>query len=342
MNQSMVKAMQRDLNLFQYTGESMLSYERRILYCACAQWIRYFVLDQNEMGESYPKSKKYLLRRGKETIPYLIEAFPECVKWFSSEGEEWTFKKFIHDIREDMISSGELLIDEERKVCVPSFAKIPLIGNIDRIKGISKSKMHYETYVGITRIAKSDSDEQTPYRLRIDSREFSDQLFSEGVYSTCSDIDKYEFFNPESKKALYLSWENKPNNNKKTAFARIQIINGLQEYYLFRRKGNDRWENARLQEYYKDSGEYRRIMLALRAEARNPMKALFIDRREVVLLKLLCQLPRIQEIQLRTFCWPIESHEDRLNYVVPKQIWPMITEMLADLNIELQESRKNE
>ena len=338
----MVKAMQRDLNIFQYAGESIPSYEQRLLYSACAQWVRYFVLDQNEMGEYYPKSKKYLLRRGKETIPYLIEAFPECVKWFSSEGEEWTFKKFIQDIREDMIATGELLIDEEHKVCVPSFTRVPLIENIDRIKGISKSKLHNEAYVGITRIAQSDSDDLTPYRLRIDSRMFSEKLFSEGVYSTCNDIDKYEFFNPESKNALYLSWDNKPNNNKRFAFARIQIINGLQEYYLFRKKEDDRWENVHLQEYYKDSGEYRRIMLALRAEAGNPMQAIFKERSEVVLLKLFCHLPRVQEMQLRTFCWPMESYDDRLNYVVPRQIWPAIMELLADLNIKLRESRENE
>lgn len=333
----MVEAMQKDLNISRYTGESTLAYEQRLLYSACAQWIRFFVLDQNEMGESYPKSKKYLLRRGKETITHLIESFPECVKWFSSEGDEWAFKKFIHDIREDMIASGELMIDEENKVCLPSFSRIPLTGNIERVKGISKSKLRNEGYVGITRIAKSDSDDLTSYRLRIDSKVFSKILFSEGVYSTCTDIDKYEFFNPDSKKALYLSWDSKPNNNKRIAFARIQIINGLQEYYLFRRKGNDRWENAHLHEYYKDSGDYRRIMLALRAEAGNPMKALFKKRGEIILLNLYCHLPRIQEMQLRTFCWPIKSHDDRLNYVVPRLIWPMITEMFADLNIELHE-----
>ena len=339
MNTSIFKAMQKDLNLSQYSGESMLSFEKRLLYCACAQWMRFFVLDQNERGESYPKSKKYLLRRGRETIPYMIKAFPESADWFTSEDDEWPFMNFIRDIRESMVATGELLIDEKGGVCLPSYTNRALIGNVDRILGVNNSKMEGEIYVGITRIIKTGFDDREPYRLRIDSRVFADELFSRSTFSTCHDMDRYEFFNPYSRKALYQSWDNKPNNNIRIAFARMQVINGMQEYYLFRKKSDGKCENARLQDYYKEQGEYRRIMLALRAEAGNHMKAFFKDCGEAILLKLFCYLPRVQDMQLRTFCWPRESYDDRLNYIVPKWIWSMLTEMFKDLHIELQEDR---
>ena len=339
MNPTLFKAIQKELNLTQYTGETSISYKRRLLFCACAQWMRVFVLDQNERGESYPKSKKYLLQRGRETISPLINAFSECSDWFSSESEEWPYKTYIRDLRESMIATGELLINAEGNICIPSYNKKALFVNVDRITGMNMTKAKGEMYVGITKIAEVSARED-PYRLRIDSKVFVEELFSKSAYSSCNDIEQYEFFNPYSKKALYQAWDSAPNRDTKIAFGRRQIINGLQEYYLFRRRRDGRWENARLQDFYKERGEQRRIMLTLRENVGNQMIALYKNCGEAFLLKLFCYLPRVQEMQLRAFCWPRESHEDRLNYVVPKKLWPLVPEMCADLHIKLQETEK--
>ena len=338
MNRSLFNAMKDDLGIFPYNGESEFSILTRILYSACANWLRFFVLDQDENGKPYPKSKHYILNRGKETISHLIGAFPEISDWFVTEGEEWPYIGFIRELRELMIAAGEFLPDDAGKLKLPVYTLRPVAENISRVYGMNKDigkRDKDEYYVGACRIREGINPKDL-FFLRLDSKEFTKDIFSKAVYSPCPDIGRFEFFNPDSRGALYQSWEEAPCRNVRYAFGRIQIINGLYEYYLFRKSEGGQWGNARFPDYYKERGEHRRVMLAQRSESGNPMKALYRDYGSVFFLRLYCRIPLQQEIQIRSYGWPVNEYGDMFNYIIPKQVWPIVEDICSELCIELQ------
>lgn len=338
MNRQLFDSMKKNLGISAYNGESDISLMTRILYSACTKWMRVFVIDQDENGKPYPKSKHYILSRGKETISHLIEAFPEIRGWFVSEDEEWPYMGFIREIRELMINAGEILPDDAGRLMLPEYTLRPIAENVFRVYGMQKeigNREKGECYVGVTRIRDGIST-GGPFFLRLDSREFTKDLFSAAVYSPCPDMDRFEFFNPDSRGALYQAWEDKPGKNARVALGRLQIINGLHEYYLFRKSDESQWGNARFPDYYKEHGEHRRIMLAQRSESGNPMKAQFKDYGDACLIKLHCRIPLQQEIQVRTFGWPVNTYGDMFNYIIPKQVWPIVEDICRELCIELQ------
>lgn len=341
MNRQLFNSMKNDLGISPYNGEPEFSLMTRILYSACAKWMRFFIVDQDENGKPYPKSKHYILNRGRETILHLIEAYPEIKSWFVSEGEEWPYMGFIRELRELMITAGEILLDDTGRLMLPEYTLRPITENTFRIYGMPKEiggGNKSETYVGITRI-REDICSKEPLFLRVDSIAFAKDVFSAVVYSPCPEMDRFEYFNPDSRSALYQSWENKPGRNARFALGRMQIINGMHEYYLFRKSEGDQWENARFPDYYKEHGEHRRIMLAQRFEAGNPMNAQYKDYGNVCLLRLYCRIPLQQETQIRLYGWPVNTYEDMFNYIIPKQVWPIVKDICRELYIELQTMR---
>ena len=341
MNRQLFNSMKNDLGIIPYNDESDFSLLIRTLYSACAKWMRFFVIDQDENGKPYPKSKHYILNRGKETISHLIEAFPEIRGWFVSEDEEWPYMGFIREMRELMITGGEILPDDTGRLMLPEYTLRPITENTFRIYGMPKEVENgnkKETYVGITRI-REDISSKDPLFLRVDSITFAKNVFSAAVYGPCSEMDRFEFFNPYSRSALYQSWENKPGKNARFALGRTQIINGMHEYYLFRKSEGGQWENARFPDYYKEHGEHRRVMLAQRFESGNPMNALYKDCGNVCLLRLYCRIPLQQEIQIRLYGWPVNTYGDMFNYIIPKQVWPIVEDICRELYIKLQTMR---
>lgn len=348
MNRSLLKVMQNDLGITAYIGEKDYSLATRVLYSACAEWMRYFMLDQDENGEAYPKTKRYLLSRGRESIVRLIDSFPETRAWFVAEGEDWPYVSFIKDLRELMVDAGELLADNEGNLHLPEFLQKPAGESLCRIRGIKgdiKNKNDKEQHAGITRIcsyAEKIKEAEPFFPLEIDSRKFSVDIFKSANYGECLDMGRYEFFNPHSHKALYQSWENSPGKGMDLALGRIKIINGMYEYYLFRRNSHGEWDNSRLSDFLVKRREYRRIMLAQRMDAGKPMSATFKNFGNVMLLKLYCFMPWQQETQVRTYGWPVKSYDDRLNYYIPLSAWPVIEKVCGELCIELQGSITNE
>ncbi len=339
MDESLLQAIQKELNINPYTGENEIQYAVRLLYSACASWMRYFVLDEDEYGNAYPKTKKYLLNRSKETISRLLEAFPECQNWFIDETDTSPFMGFIQTLRERMLESGELLSNDEAKIVLPKASAVSINGEGDwvRVLGFDDQEKNKNIIsTGIARIRPGDSECKKELECPFNSEEFVQKILGIKKWSICGKLDDFEFFDPTTKRPLYQAWIQPDKTEGKLSLGRLAIINGKYEYYMFKKVGRA-WENIKLPTFFQDKREQQRIMLGLRSKVGNPMRADFKKAGQCIILYLYCRLPLIEETRLKTYCWPLNSYNDEICYVVPWQLWPKIHQMCENLCIKPEE-----
>ena len=339
MNKQLLRKMSEDMQIDAYQGENIDQFACRVIHSALAEWMRCFILDLDEKGVEFPKSKVYVLRRGQRILAHLLGVFPECRKWFvSPDTHDESYKEYISFLRESMIQSEEFIFDDSRiSVPMPSlydcgFGVFRLVGDIDN--DVSKAKV-----CGITRIV---GDSHLGNLLvkgfllhSLDVRE----LFEKSHWTVCDTIENYEFFKPRYKAPLYSSWDRIPDVTMNYHLSRIQLINGMSEYYLMKCQGAQ-WSASRLNEVLVARNEYRRIMLWLRKSVENPMKLYFRYMGNCVVFNRNCRFPATEETVINTFCWPIGAvYLDDMSFVAPIELWPMMLEVAKQLSIEVQEDK---
>lgn len=156
MKKELIEAMQNDMRIFPYIGESEKQLCSRLVYSGIAQWLRCFVLDSSD-SQSAGKSKKYLYSRGKEVLDSFCDAAPELKDWFCIDeavGEDDP----IRNIREKMICANEFVEDNlNSSLLLPVHHVFSCGDNVEREVGLSGERISCE-YVGVTRIKQSKCD----------------------------------------------------------------------------------------------------------------------------------------------------------------------------------------
>ena len=193
-------------------------------------------------------------------------------------------------------------------------------------------------HIGITRVVRREQDsESNAIMNEISIVEYLDRVFESGTWNECHSLEDFEFFNPYSKRPPYQSWTNAIPNHDKRMLARLTLYNGLHEYHLIWRQ-QDKIMNSPLSYVLEEWKEERRVLLALRKQVGNPMGATYEIRDSVYLLNLYCGLPTREQSIIDTYCWPLNSMDDKYNYVVPDFVWEDIKKLIVDsLGIELKE-----
>ena len=339
MRKSLYQTLIHDLGIQKYEGETENQVICRTLYAAVARWIRYFVLDENDSMKAHPKSKRYILKRLRETVERLINVFPEVEQWFRSEGDLWDYSEFYKVIRDDMIRTQELY-DVDGRIMLPSYKLRSYPCGLCRIIGISENEVYETKAAGISRIAiflESSIEPMEMQQLFVESKKFTEWIYHSAKWTKHMNTEGLEFFNPYSRRALYQSWDNAPVISFRWALGRISIVNGLFEYYLMKQMDGV-WYSTKLAEIFFENKDYRRIMLGLRSMVNNQISAIAEYRKNAVILHFYCKLPVLETTLIKTFCWPLESFSDDRNYVVPIEVWPFIKELCRNLCITLEEN----
>ena len=336
-NNALVK-MAQDMRIERYAGEAQSNYTGRIIYSALCQWMRYVVID--ETTQKYDrKSKAYVLGRIKELLVIMSEAFPVSKRWIFRDlknpvdGEE-----LVRELRDKMLAARELLeVDESRNIGLPAYETNYCTDDYDRMTGLSEEISRTE-YVGITRVVRKKHDnENRGLENKIDINDYIDWIYVGASWNECHNIEAFEFFNPFSKRPPYQSWTNTVSGDEKSILARLTLYNGLHEYHLIK-KENDTYMNAPITNVLAEWKEERRVLLALRKKVGNAMQATYEKRDSVYLLNLYCGLPLREQVLIDTYCWPLNSMDDKYNYVVPEFIWEDVKSMITDgLGIDLKE-----
>lgn len=338
MENNALAKMAQDMRIERYAGEAQSNYTGRIIYSALCHWMRYVVMD--ETTQKYDrKSKAYVLGRIKELLVIMSEAFPVGKTWIYRDSKNPVdCDELVRELRDKMLAARELLeVDESRNIGLPAYEKNYCTDAYDRITGLSEEISSPE-YVGITRVVgRKNNNENRVLANKIDIDDYFDWIYTRASWSECHNIESFEFFNPFSKRPPYQSWTNTVPSGEKNILARLTLYNGLHEYHLINSE-NDIYKNAPITSVLAEWKEERRVLLALRKKVGNAMQATYDKRDSAYLLNLYCGLPLREQVLIDTYCWPLNSMDDKYNYVVPGFWWEDIKRIITNgLGIDLKE-----
>lgn len=337
MNSELKVRLAKDLNIKAYSGEFQTYYESRLVYSALSEWMKFAVYDETTDSNN-KKSKSYLLKRGCEILNSFICDSESQKQWFTDDAQEkYDFNQAVIETRNRMLASGELLeLLPSHDVSVPKQSKIDINDTWSRLIGLRKeSDPKNVKAVGITRIC---IEENTPsYAETINIKEYMNWAFKSANWSNVDDVNKYEFFNPYSRNAPYKSWIDSPVGGIDIHLGRISLFNGVHEYYLIKRNRKG-WASAPLTDALTERKEERRMLLGLRLHCGNPAVAEYSDKGNCIELRLYCGLPALEQAYIETYCWPKRYFNDKLNYIIPIEVWPIIKNKLElSLGIKTEE-----
>lgn len=328
--------MQNDMHITRYEGESYPNFVGRTIYSALCEWMRYCILD--ELTSTFEqKSKIYILNRMREQLYSYMASFPIVNSWIC-EDDTVNVDDLIKNLRDKMISSGELLeVDKNKNLGLPVYRREKSFAGYCRVLGIDEFTVN-KIHIGITRIVKSEIPlDPVEGEFSFDITEYLMWLYEHAQWNQCSNSIDYEYFNPYSTRAPYQSWTNNIPKYDKMVLGRLSLYNGVHEYYLIK-KEKEKLFSASLTDALADWKEERRILLGLRKIVGNQMLANYSKRGNVYVLKLYCGLPIREQAFIDTYCWPLNSMDDKYNYVVPEIVWPDICTMMEQsLAIRLKE-----
>lgn len=337
MNKQALSSMQHDMKIFKYAGEKQGNFIGRVIYSALCEWMRYTILDETTQNHDR-KSKSYIMIRMKELLINMIESFPESRYWFcTGEDMQIDADDLIHRLRDKMLASGELIeVDSSRNMGLPNENRSICADGYERIVGLVNCRQLLE-YVGVTKILKSDKLLNIAVNCSLNIDSFLEWIIKNAIWNESINLENYEFFNPYIKRPPYQSWTSNPPKDELITLARVNLFNGLHEYYLVKRQ-TGKMHIAPIMRTLEEWKEERRILLALRKKVENSIWADYTDKKDIVLLNLYCGIPLREQVLLDTYCWPLNSMEDKYNYVVPKAVWKIVKDNLINgLGINLRE-----
>lgn len=339
MNNEILLKMQQDMQIKKYSGETESYYTGRTIYSALCHWMRYAVLD--ETTQNYDrKSKKYLLSTISKLLDTMVEAFPVSRSWaFTSNNGQIECDDLVRGLWDKMIFAGELFeVDEAGNIGLPRFRKQTITREYERIYGLPNLPSKKYLHIGLTRVEHCQTNMDGKVVLdNINIESYLKWAFGTAKWNTCNNSDNYEYFNPYSKKPPYQSWSHVPPRETNKMLARISLFNGLNEYYLIKKK-DDLTYNALLDTTLLEWKEERRIILGLRKKVGNQMQAVYQCKGENYILNLFCGLPLREKILIDTYCWPLKYMDDQYNFVIPCFLWEKVSMILqTSLGINIKE-----
>lgn len=330
MTNELLQRISNDLSIKQYDGELRPYFESRLVYSAFAEWMRFMIFD-NTTENHEQKSKKYILNRGQEILSSLISSSYPLQQWFcDDESGTPNYKKVIKEMRNRMTKAGEYIeLLPSNDLSLPAYQSMQVNEEYKRIVGINPLKSNKNLkFVGITRLEQEIGEPSTTINFTL--HQFINWIFNNAQWSEIKDVSKFEFFNPFSKSAPYKSWGDFPSNRCEHYLGRITLYGKIHEYYLFQKKHDVCWYVSPIANELCEKKEERRIILGLREEYNNQAIVKCKEFNNCVELKLPCRIPIREESVIETFSWPQRYYLDKLNYIVPIEVWSYIKNMIEE------------
>lgn len=335
MKKQLINSMQNDLNIIQYIGESNESYYSRLIYSAICDWIRYCILDKTNENFDEIKSKQYIHIRCEEILLGLLKMFPECKNYFYNEEDTSGNKNPINILRTRMIENGEL-IDFFEGVSLPKGMISSISKEYSRLLGISNSNY---IYTGITRIIKYCEQDSIDYEcdLSTNHAEYFLLLKESLKWENYDDVSILEVINPSLKKAPSYCWSNSNFiDDNEVYLSRIKVSDYMYDYFWLKKEEN-RFYISKINEHYQCFKEYRRFILWQRNQKDNAIHVEYKLLNNCVKVKMYAAIPYSEQKVMNTYGWPVNSIQNNMEYIVAKEIWSDIKDILNQLYFELLE-----
>lgn len=323
-----------DLKIQKYPSEKIEQYYSRIVYSAISLWMKYIILDHMiHKDEAEIKTKNYHYRRSMDILKEYLNLFPDIAYWMYPARD----KDPIHVLRNRLIAAGEINeVDLSGSITIAKKKIIPITIDISRLIEISTPSTEFK-YVGITKIVNMKNNHNQSLDLD-NSLDIVKEFMNINFYHQIPRIEtRYEIFNPLKKHKYETHWV--PNGRFDSDIHLIRKENQQVKYwdYVLVLNRSDVLYQYPLNKELVKQGFHYRLILGLRQLHENPLVAEYKIVEDIVDLHLEYNLPRYEETLLLTYSWPKNNILDRWSFIVPLEIWDIVSEMLKKIGYKLKE-----
>lgn len=335
MTLNIIEKISADLGIERFTNESEFNYECRVIYSAMASWLKAIALDrtpENRETKNIGISRRYMLERGDEILKTFYKMYPDVSNWFEPLN---TDESAIALIRRRLLQHGDLLnAGFVSNIVLSRPHNQQMAFRLETVYGKVLEKDC--RYFGVAMVRKNEHDYKADVGINV--QEWLNELLTKAGWSEFSAESNtdWQYFNPACKAGNnYEAWQNKlPDAVKGIYFAKTIINNNENEYYLL---NYEKKLIYRLDEFLKKTGCHRRIMYALRAECQNSLTASKEEYADHIKLCLPAWLPQAEYALLESYAWSHKNINDKLNWLIPAEIWNIIEQHIQKLGIRIVE-----
>lgn len=329
-----------DLKIRRYEGEVEDQFIARVIYSALGVWIRTVTLDKEILGDDFAEvgvSKIHINNRCKPFLDNMIEIFPSTRKWFYPEGNT---RNPISITRERLFNIQEIINSGfATSLALPSYNECFVEDGVILTRGMKKDNSLISTGLGQIKISKKSCNNMDSvfafYNIENKiSRDIIEQYLSVVKWRK---IDEFtgEIFDIYSKKSFSNSWSTdlKLRNNEVSLYKY-----GIKDFGLIKMIEEEIYM-CQIDTYLIDKYEIRRFMYVFRENIGNKVVAKYkkYEGERVVKLRLFNALPQKELDIIMLLGWPIRNINDTNNMIFNEKVWAIVSEILTNLGIELEE-----
>lgn len=337
----------RDLALYPCDNETDEEYGNRIIYCALVAWAKVQVLgtsytESNETEKEYPYvSKHYIGERLKLIAEGLIDTIPHLETWLEVNNEQLVKKELSKYILEQLIFCYQISKTCKTQWLTSSLEQIVSFKNNELLLGgtdwNSDLNETYSVGLGVWRNKKNQCNYNYREVFNIPQcslEEYYRALEKNALWQLDSleAEDEYEYFRVGTGLWHSKAWK---KFNKSCFPNGVTLLRKIEQKYsymlLYYRDAQ--FYTAKLDEWYYNEKEIRRIMYALEHHSGKPAE--FKAKRNGQMIELHCHsaLPNSENRILLMASWPKRTYNDIYLREIPECIWEDIKEMLSGLGI---------
>lgn len=328
----LIQRISQDLSISTFYGETEKDFVNRIVYSALGAWC--LNLADRKGPEGNNATKTFLTRELNKLSKSYIQLFPQFAN-FVGNADIGLFIRTVYEELGILVSENGVIQTAKFGRGLDIFDDILYFGlpeHIVRVDGLGM--------ISSTATYKADINEIL-IRDSISPIKLIQELYDLIYFDEWNRDIVLEFFDPQSNSNISSSW--KRECNVKYTFARNP---DTKDYY---RVICD--DNMQVRLYTIDNStdnnqtltgcEYRRKYYALKYYYSSPFKVFFknIDD-EYSRIKIYGKLPNRESFFLSLISWPINSIENKMEFIIRNKYLPMLNYLLNNLGIELQESNK--
>ena len=334
MNDKTVDQISSDLKIHRFTEETVQLFECRVLYSAISCWIKAIAMDcpvSSRDGGGSGVSRRHIFDRSSSIIEIMCKMFPETKEWFFCGKDHPS-----NIIRTRLINHGDLLNEGfDTYLALPLKKRIQISDALETVYGVVLDDC--AAYSGVSTISRSGKS-----GLKCDSQDyliwFSKYLKEAGWTSAHPNNDSWQYFNPYLKTLNnYSAWQDVlPQDVDGIVLARMEINKNSYEYYLMKNRGK---LYHRLDPFFMMIGYHRRIMYLLRSMVNNNIMVSMTEFDDHVLVHFNTHLPMEENNLLESYAWPVNGIDDKLEWVMDKDVWEYIKMSISGLKVRIEEKQ---
>ena len=338
MHEQLISTMAKDLKIYKIENEPFEHYAARVIYSGLACWIKTATFDRaiTETSEKQSgTSKKHIHDRCEKVLSEFIGRFPEVEEWFYPDKKK---TDPVSLVRERLYGGGDLLnIGFQTHVGLIKRQEVKLTPDLSQIKGVLIQPGGY--YSGVSVLKRTVKSKETESGDQLNDSELWLNQFIDRAWWKKGELydEQMEYFDPYQPSRNNMLWKSsRPDYAAGLILARRTLNKSSYEYILEKREAGKVFHH-RLDPFFQETREYRRVMFVLRKIANNPAPALATGDAKNVHLKLNVFLPNKEHAVLEALSWPCNSIDDKLEWDMPFDVWNYIKSNLLRLGLKVTE-----